>query len=524
MLETIREFGLECLVASGEAEVAQQAHAEYYLALAEAAEKNLEGTQHVMWLERLERERDNFRAALWWWLKQGEAGQGMEMALRLSTALRQFWSLRGNYSESRSFLERALAGSEGVVASVRAKALCAAARLALVQGDMYQAETLGEESLALYREIGETAGIAHALHVLADIANVKVDFAGSYAKAEEALVLFRKIGDKENIAYLLIHQGQLAFGQGEYTRARTLLEESLALYQELRNESGIAESLFTLARVGFLTQDDLAKVDKLLEESFVRFCQLGEKQRIAFCYSFSAVIALKKGDVPTAHQQVQKAVALFREMKHQEGMTITLVIAAQVAASQGNYPTARALFEESLALARVVGDKRYIASGLERLASIVASQGEFVWAAQLWGAAEALREAIAMSIPPVDRAAYEQTVTIIRSQLGEKALNLAWAEGRTMTPEQVLAMQGREVVSVPTMIVTTSSSTYPAGLTAREVEVLRLVAGGLTNSEIAEELRLSEKTIAHHLTHIFNKTTSENRAAAAAFAIRHGLA
>jgi DNA-binding NarL/FixJ family response regulator len=84
-----------------------------------------------------------------------------------------------------------------------------------------------------------------------------------------------------------------------------------------------------------------------------------------------------------------------------------------------------------------------------------------------------------------------------------------------MTPEQVLAMQGRETASAPT---------YPAGMTAREVGVLRLVARGLTKSEIAEELGLSEKTIAHHLTRIFNKTTSENRPAAAAFAIRHGLA
>lgn len=95
-----------------------------------------------------------------------------------------------------------------------------------------------------------------------------------------------------------------------------------------------------------------------------------------------------------------------------------------------------------------------------------------------------------------------------------------------MTPEQVLALQGQAIAppSPPTITITTSSSAYPVKLTARELEVLRLVAKGLTNLEIAEELGLSEKTIAHHLTHIFNKTTCENRASAVAFAFRHGLA
>jgi len=94
-----------------------------------------------------------------------------------------------------------------------------------------------------------------------------------------------------------------------------------------------------------------------------------------------------------------------------------------------------------------------------------------------------------------------------------------------MTPEQALTARGHiPAQALNTTVSTPSPLTYPAGLTAREVEVLRLVAGGLTNNEIAHELNLSEKTVAHHLTHIFNKTSSENRAAAVAFAIRNGLA
>ena len=197
---------------------------------------------------------------------------------------------------------------------------------------------------------------------------------------------------------------------------------------------------------------------------------------------------------------------------------------AGVIAVQGDYLNARVLYEESLAIARTINLKELIASCLEGLAEAVVTQGNVVWAAQLWGAAEVLREAVSVPIPLVDRADYEQAITTARSQLGKKAFTTAWNQGRILALEHVLAAQGREVVSPPTTTATIPSPSFPAGLTAREIEVLRLVARGLTNAEIAEELGLSGKTIAHHLTHIFNKTTSDNRAAAVAFAIRHGLA
>jgi DNA-binding NarL/FixJ family response regulator len=153
---------------------------------------------------------------------------------------------------------------------------------------------------------------------------------------------------------------------------------------------------------------------------------------------------------------------------------------------------------------------------------MVAEQGQFVWAAQLWGAAEALRETIRVPIPLVERADYERAVAAARAQVGERAFAARWNEGRNMTPEQALAAQGEGIVP-PSATTVSAPITYPAGLTAREVEVLRLVAKGMTNAQIAQELVLSEKTVATHLTHIFNKTNSENRAAAVAFAIHHGL-
>ena len=174
MLETIREYGLEQMLVTGEMEAARQGHAEYYLRLSEKAEPELVGPRQAMWLERLEQEHENLRAVMQWSLEQAEGERGdartREIALRLGGALRQFWYMRSYYSEGRDFLERALSRSDGVAASVRAKALVAATRLNVSLDYLDRAEALCEESLALYRELGDTAGIASSLHLLAAIA------------------------------------------------------------------------------------------------------------------------------------------------------------------------------------------------------------------------------------------------------------------------------------------------------------------------------------------------------------------
>ena len=153
---------------------------------------------------------------------------------------------------------------------------------------------------------------------------------------------------------------------------------------------------------------------------------------------------------------------------------------------------------------------------------MAAAQGGLVWAARLWGAADILRETIGKPLPPRERAGYEQAVIDSRTLLGEKDFAAAWTQGRTMTPEQALAAQVSEVISAEPSA--QPLPTYPDGLTAREVEVLRLVAAGSSNQEIADTLVISERTVNSHLVHIFNKLGVNSRAAAAAFAIRQKLA
>ncbi len=159
---------------------------------------------------------------------------------------------------------------------------------------------------------------------------------------------------------------------------------------------------------------------------------------------------------------------------------------------------------------------------------MVAAQGELAWAAWLWGAAESLRETTGAPLPPVERVPYERAVAAARVQFGEKTFAAVWAEGRTMTPEQALAAQGPVTMPSPTPVEPPSTPpvkpvTYPNGLTAREVEVLRLLAQGLTDTQIAEQLIISPRTVNNHLTSIYSKIQVSSRSAATRYAIEHQL-
>ncbi len=234
MLETIREYGLEVLAASEEMETTRHMHATYYLALAEEAEPELAGPQQTIWLERLEREHDNLRAAMQWLLEQEGREQGREMALRLGAALLRFWEVRGHWSEGWKFLEWARARSKGVAVPAQVKAFMAAAYLLdHLENDTDRAQALYEECLALSRELEDTAGIAHALLPLGEIAGRRGDFAVASSRTEEALALFRAVGDMQGTAWALSSLAGILSQQGECARAISLSEDSLVLFREL---------------------------------------------------------------------------------------------------------------------------------------------------------------------------------------------------------------------------------------------------------------------------------------------------
>ena len=434
MLETIREYGLEVLPTDGEGEVARQAHANYFLSFAEEAEPALKGPLLVVWLERLEREHDNLRAALQWALESGRT----EMALRFGIALERFWVVRGHRNEGLAFLERALVGSAGIATDVRAKALLAAARLAFIQSNYDQGEALAQESLALFRKLEDRRGIALSLDRLGMASWRRGDFPAARVLLEEDLPLFKEIGDKDRVAWSLFTLGLLNNKQGEYSRADTLFEESLTLFRALGNKRGIAASLTQLAGTLFVSQGNQTMIYPLLEEGLSLDQEVGDKEGMAVASLLLGWVALKQGDVATARSHVEESLVLYREMEHREGIAEALSLLGKTEATLSNYAFARTLYEDSLAMAQEIGDKELIASGLEGLASVVAMQGEPAWATRLWGTAEVLREAIDAPLQPVERADYDHAVTAVRDDLGEEAFVSAWTEGRSMTAEQVL--------------------------------------------------------------------------------------
>src|SRR5260370_39606334 len=153
-------------------------------------------------------------------------------------------------------------------------------------------------------------------------------------------------------------------------------------------------------------------------------------------------------------------------MGERQGMGESVAGLGEGLAAQGDYATARRLYEESLAISGELGEKWVVAQCLVGLGEVVAAQRQLAWAAQLWGVAEALRDAIDVPLPPVERTSYDRSVAATRAHLGERAFAVAWAQGRSMTPEQALVAQRRKPGPPPTKTMI-PPPTYPSRLSGR---------------------------------------------------------
>ena len=531
MLETIHEYALERLAASGETEAARRAHAAYFLRLAEDAEQGMVGPQQAVLLERLEQEHDNLREALEWALEVTDenAAERREIGLRLSAALKEFWMMHGHYREARTFLERALALSEGTRTSVRARVLRAIASVADFQGDIDRIEVVAQQSLVLSRELGDTCGLADSLGLLAAAAWLRGKIVEAVSLHEEQVRLLRQVGEPGEVAEALFPLAEQVSSLGEYARGQALFEEALQLFRQAGNELWVGVTLVHSASWLWFTLGDLATMRQRLQEGQALITRVGDRGWSAECLWIAALLALSEGEPVRASSLAQESLSIYREMGDPWYSAWSLHLLGRIETQRGEMPAALTYYQQSLALNQQVGEKWMTPFNLEGLAGVVATQGALRWAAQLWGAAEALREAIDVPRLPVDRRGYEQAVTTVRTQLGEEAFATAWAEGRTMSPEQALVAPGQVALSAPTQGQRTLSPTpasppsYPDGLTTHEVEVLSVVAQGLTNEQVAERLVISPRTVDTHLTSIYSKIGISSRAAATRYAIKHHL-
>ena len=506
MLETLREYALERLKASGEAEAIERQHATFFLAMAEEAEPKMRSGEQSAWSARLQVEHDNLRAALGFTLEHQEA----EMGLRLAGALFGFWRSCNHSREGRSWLEQVLAqpGAQARTAA-RAKAHFGAGAMAFFHGDYPEAQVLLEESVSIGRELGATGkrNLAHALTVLGQVALFQGDPPTARERAGEGARLFQEVGEVWGTALALLHLGRAAVESGDLAAARSLLTESAALF-----------------RVS------------------------GDRQRQALPVDMLGTVALRQGDYDAARMQFEEALAIAQEMGDAQFMADALLHMGTVALRLENAHQSAALYQQSLALYRGQGYKDGIVESLSGLAEVASLLGQPGRAARLCGAVEALREASHTRLSPLRRAAYDRIVGGIRAQLDGSAFAEAWGQGRAMKLSQAIAFAVEAKGTSPSATARPQESEKAAlpdplsllpvpplsprralqqqfgGLTAREREVARLVAQGKSNRVIADELVVGVSTVEAHITHIFTKLGFSSRAQIAAWAVDKGLA
>ncbi|HSH78462.1 MAG TPA: tetratricopeptide repeat protein [Herpetosiphonaceae bacterium] len=397
MLETIREYALERLLASGEADLVRRRHAAFFLALAETGEASLQGPDHGRWLLRLEAEHNNLRAALTWCTG---ADNRSATGLRLAGALWQFWDAHGHLQEGRRWLETMLARGSAAPEQLRAKVLYG---LGTFSGGLppHVARALLEESLMLRRKRGNKREIAASLCSLGITVGFQGDRAAGRTLLEEALKLYRDVRDQVGMAAALDNLGHIARWEGDYQTALTLQLESLKWRQKVKDTRGVAWSFNNLGWLEY-AQHANDRAEPLFDLSLRLWRELGDRRSIAMELSNLGRVALR----------------------------------------QGAYQRAAELFDESMELFYALNDLAavvYVVEGCAGLAAIRwPSPAGSVHAAQIFGATEALREAAGYPLAPADRADYDGYVAASRRHVDEQTWQAAWAAGRVMTLEEAM--------------------------------------------------------------------------------------
>lgn len=434
MLETIREFGLEQLESCGESDVLRRRHAAWYLALAELAESHLLGPDQIAWLDRLEQEHDNLRAALEWACEAREA----ETGLRISGALSGFWRMKGHLSEGRMWLQRSLTLAEPVPSPPRAMCLQGAGVLAQAQGDSEEAVAWLTQALESWRALGDQRRTGQTIVLLADIARARGDYHRSLELNERALVLFEEIGFSAGIADSLNQMGLIATDRGEYARARELYGRSSALYDDLADRHGAARVLNNLGIVSFW-QEDYREAASLFQRALGLWRALGNRPHTALVLANLGEALRAEGDLEQAMAITREGLQVAREVGDRRSEAIALFILGSLVQHHEVDVHAIGPLVEGLRLFWQVGDRLGMAWCLEALAGPAVALGRPDAAGRFFGAAEALREQVSVPLQPAEQSSYQRHLDATRGAFDDPgALHDAWAEGRGLQPNDLL--------------------------------------------------------------------------------------
>jgi predicted ATPase/DNA-binding CsgD family transcriptional regulator/uncharacterized protein HemY len=570
LLETIRAYAGEKLERAGEVAELRTAHAKFYLSLAERAEPELTGPRQEDWLERLEAERSNLRAALEWSLARGE----VELALRLAGALVLFWRVRCHFSEGRDLLEAVLSGGHGEQTVLRATALWGSGFLTFMAGDVNSAIPSLEQSLATFRNLEDRQGCARALLILANALQIDED-PSVLELLEESARLAREAGDSWCLAHALGVAGFEYAHNDEPRRARQVLEECLAVARESGDKQSLRIGLLGLGQVAAV-QGAYREAQALLEEAAEVTRELGENFGQATALRFLGSLAFGRGDYGRARELLEESLACLPEVAPPEHRPEALVLLASVAHAQGDQGQARRLldeagartrgsgllhalgrltvdegdlsegrrlFEEAWTLAKANGRKGATAKALHSLGQLSRDDGDPDRAAELHDEALELRRqigalpAIAESLEAAAGLAAAGGQQRHAARLFGAASSLRDRGGYARAPwessrydadialcrsppagELRTAFAHGEALSLEQAVAEAAKGLRRAraahgwsSLTRRERQVAELVGEGLANLEIAQRLVISPETVKTHLSNIFSKLAMTGR-------------
>jgi predicted ATPase/DNA-binding SARP family transcriptional activator len=499
-LETVREYAAEQLPAEERAALCRR-HSVYYRTLAETAEMELLGANQTRWLARLDLEHDNIRAALDWAEESGEVEEGLRLAgtlwgfwwlrgtmvegrRRLERLLEREEAARGAFlaarerSVSGAAVGEALGSPDAGVRAARARALACSGVLAHFQGEYDTARAFYEESLAIQRELGDRwgvafaltglgflaqrrgdltvardlqgaglplwrelgieSGIAWSLNSMADVAHQQGDLETARSLFEESLAIRRKVGDDWGAAFALSGLGLVAADQGDLEAAQTLLEESLTIRHQMGDRPDIALSLQQLGELARLRGDQEAERARL-EECLAIQREIGNRAGLAMSLMSLAHLALMQGETGKPRQLLEEALQIQHEIDHRPGIAAALYLLGRVALRDRRWNEARERFQQSLRLRHELGEPAGVADCLEALAGLDGASGAAPRAARLFGAAQALREALGVPVRSSLQADYEAWVASARDRIDAARWAAAWAEGSGWDLEQAVA-------------------------------------------------------------------------------------
>jgi predicted ATPase/class 3 adenylate cyclase len=470
MLETSRQYALERLVASSEAERSRDRHTEWFLEFAEtAAGLLLGGPEQASWFDRVELELDNLRTALAWSLGEGDA----TVALRISTALTRFWEVRGHWTEALRWFEQALERASGAPAGLRAPALVSASFMAFYRGNLDVARALAGEGLAAAREVGDEVSEARGMRFLAvteqrsgneDVALDLADRAVALSREtgvgadlafalqvqgrltsdpREAGVIFseglsvaRAAEDGVSQIYLLYALGQLAIRTQEEAEARDHFNEALGIAHRLRERWMAMNVLVALSRVS-----EEIDAGSAVEEMIGLLRQIGNRLMLIRWLRQLAYLRRMEGDVVGARRSVDEAFSVIEQEGTDEARALGhFILAGELDEAEGDHRSALREFQAGVRLAHHLGSKWETTFGLGGIGRELALVGDHARAATVLGAAEAHREMVGMQ--PARRRAevLRQTAQEVAQVLGDADFGRLWELGRQMSLEDVVAL------------------------------------------------------------------------------------